>query len=101
LVLGVVGPPGDPQGAVRTTQPLHRLVQGVLVACRDHHPGAVGDQPLRDAQADAATRTRHDRRPALEPARHDRASTIIGIRISSVTERSVSDTTISDIAGRT
>jgi hypothetical protein len=100
-VLRVVGPPRDPQGAVGSTQPLHRLVQGVLLPSRDHHPGTVGDQPLGDAQADATTRPRHDRRPALEPARHDRASTVIGIRISSITKRSLSDTTTRDIAGRT
>src|SRR5690606_20463972 len=65
-VLGVVCAPGD--GGCRGAERLDRLIERLLAPRRDDDRAALGDDPLRDREADAAARARHERDGALEAA---------------------------------
>src|SRR5688572_30505018 len=75
-MVGVVGPAGHGERSPGTAEELDRLVKSLLVARGDHHPSAIADQALGDAQPDAAARAGDNRGLPNEPAHARRSSTI-------------------------
>ena len=65
---GVVGAAGDGHGDVGAAERLDGRVEGVLLARGDADPGALGDEALGDAEADAPAGPGDDGGAALEPA---------------------------------
>ena len=63
LMVVVVGPARDAERMIGATELGDGLLERLLGARRDHHPGAVGHQPPGDRQPDAPARTGDDSGP--------------------------------------
>ena len=87
LVIDVVDPAGDAERVLGAAECRDRLLERLRLASGDHHPGAVGDQPLGDPEADTSARPGDDRRTALEPAGHRSSCVLVAVTRATLGDR--------------
>src|SRR6202008_4377138 len=74
LVGGVIGLAGYAERLGGAAELRDGLVQCIFVASGDDHRGAVGDEALRDTEADASAGPRDDCGASSEPSAHESRS---------------------------